>query len=272
MRRFSRYLLLLTLWSAVSILRVEAQEIVSDSLAQPAAEQPATPSVLERIHQRGITDLNSRFVPRGQWIMGSSLSFSTHTNDNYAIAIVEGILSEGYMFRVSPMVAYALGENMAVGGRFTYSRTNLTITNAALKFGDSESGSEIFITDYKAVRHSYTVSAIWRQYIPLGKSQRFAFFNEISLGGGGTQGIFAADQPIRGTFERGYNLALGVSPGLIAFATNEVAIEVNVGVMGINYSEVKQVHNRIETGHRRTSNMNFKVNLLSIGLGVSFYL
>jgi len=63
-----------------------------------------------------------------------------------------------------------------------------------------------------------------------------------------------------------------VSPGLIAFATNDVAIEVNVGVMGISYTDVDQVHNQVEVGSRRTSSMNFKVNLLSIGLGVSFYL
>ena len=77
---------------------------------------------------------------------------------------------------------------------------------------------------------------------------------------------------MRGTYEKGYTLSLGVSPGLIAFATNDVAIEVNVGVMGINYTDVEQVHNQVETGHRRNSSMNFKVNLLSIGLGVSFYL
>ena len=116
------------------------------------------------------------------------------------------------------------------------------------------------------------MSAIWRQYIPLGKSKRFAIFNEISLGAGGSQAIFAADEPIRGTYEKGYNISLGVSPGLMAFATNDVAIEVNVGVMGINFSEVKQVHNQVSTGNQRHSNMNFKVNLLSIGLGVSFYL
>ncbi|MBQ1939920.1 MAG: hypothetical protein II362_06885, partial [Alistipes sp.] len=114
--------------------------------------------------------------------------------------------------------------------------------------------------------------AVWRQYIPLGKSRRFAIFNEISLGAGGTQGIFAADQPIRGTFEEGYTISLGVSPGLVAFATNDVAIEVNVGVMGINFTDVEQVHNQVSVGHRRSSNMNFKVNLLSIGVGVSFYL
>jgi len=106
----------------------------------------------------------------------------------------------------------------------------------------------------------------------LGQSKRFAIFNEISLGAGGTESIFAADQPIKGTYEEGYTVSLGVSPGIMAFATNDVAIEVNVGVMGINFTDVKQVHNQVATGNKTSSNMNFKVNLLSIGVGVSFYL
>lgn len=226
----------------------------------------------QRISQRGITNMQNVFIPKGLWVTGASMSYSTHANDNYTFMVVENIESEGYNFRVSPLVAYAIRDNMAIGLRGVYSRSNITIDRADLKFGDEETGTQIKVENYKAVQHTYTVSAVWRQYIPLGKSRRFAIFNEISLGAGGTQGIFAADQPIRGTFEEGYTISLGVSPGLMAFATNDVAIEVNVGVMGINFTDVEQVHNQVSVGHRRSSNMNFKVNLLSIGVGVSFYL
>ena len=226
----------------------------------------------ERINGRGLTNLKNTFVPKGHIIAGAALSYSTHLNDSYTFMIVEDIESEGYNFRVSPMVAYAVRDNMAIGVRGAYSRSNLTIDKADLKFGDEETGTAISVTDFKAVKHTYTASAIWRQYIPLGQSKRFALLNEISLGAGGTEAIFAADQPIRGTYEKGYTISLGVSPGLMAFATNNVAIEVNVGVMGINYTNVEQVHNQVSVGQRRSSNMNFKVNLLSISVGVSFYL
>lgn len=226
----------------------------------------------ERIRQRGITNMAHTFVAKGSWITGANVAYSTHTNENYTFAIVEGINSEGYTFRVSPVVAYAIRNNMALGLRGTYSRSNLTVDSADLKFGDEETGTEINVNKFKTVRHTYTVAAIWRQYIPLGRSKRFAIFNEISLGAGGTESIFAADQPIKGTYEEGYTISLGVSPGIMAFATNDVAIEVNVGVMGINLTDVKQVHNQVANGNRTSSDMNFKVNLLSIGVGVSFYL
>jgi hypothetical protein len=106
----------------------------------------------------------------------------------------------------------------------------------------------------------------------LAKANALQYSMKYRWGLGGSQAIFATEEPIRGTYEKGYNISLGVSPGLMAFATNDVAIEVNVGVMGINFNEVKQVHNQVSNGNRRASSMDFRVNLLSIGVGVSFYL
>ena len=126
--------------------------------------------------------------------------------------------------------------------------------------------------DFYSLKQTYSAAAIWRQYIPLGRSKRFALFNEMSLAAGGTQARFANDSPVKGTYETGYTLSLGISPGIVAFATNNMAVEVNVGVMGISYTHAKQVHNQVTVGKRNTSMMNFKVNIFSIGLGMAFYL
>ena len=81
-----------------------------------------------------------------------------------------------------------------------------------------------------------------------------------------------SDTPVRGTYETGFTCALSVTPGLVAFVTNAMALELNVGVMGITYERVKQVHNQVAVGHRQGSMMTFQVNLLSIGLGIAYYL
>lgn len=256
----------------ILILLFGGSTVSAQGLDKELEVQTDNLSQLDKIKQRGITNMDNVFVPKGQWILGTTASYSTHLNNDYTLAIIEGINSEGYTFKVSPMVAYAIKNNLAIGVRGTYSRSNITADNADLKFGDEETGTEININKYKAVRHSYSAALIMRHYIPLGQSKRFAIFNEIQLSAGGSQAIFAADQPIKGTFEEGYNIALGVSPGLMAFATNDVAIEVCVGVMGVNYSKIEQVHNQVTVGNRSSSSMNFKVNLLSIGVGISFYL
>ena len=236
----------------------------------PIAEHPKT--INEKRRERGLTDPRNLFVPKGQWVFGGTASYSTHTNEGYQCLIVEGIDSKGYTVRVSPMIAYALTDNMALGGRFIYSRTLLELDKAELQLGDEGSDTDLKANNYYSLRHNYSVAAIWRQYIPLGRNKRFALFNETQLSVGGTQARFTNDSPVKGTYETGYTLSLGISPGIVAFATNNMAVEVNVGVMGISYTHTKQVHNQVTVGKRNTSMMNFKVNIFSIGLGMAFYL
>ena len=64
---------------------------------------------------RGIEMGSTVFVPKGQWLVGGNVSYSTHDNENYKFLVVENINSTGYNFKVSPMVAYAIKDNMALG-------------------------------------------------------------------------------------------------------------------------------------------------------------
>ena len=77
---------------------------------------------------------------------------------------------------------------------------------------------------------------------------------------------------LSGTYATSFDVALGVNPGISAFLTNNMAIEVNIGVLGLNYSNTRQISNQVVTGSVSSSQMNFKVNIFSIGLGASFYL
>lgn len=246
----------------------------TDSLAHTrTSDQPQQTLTINQMRsQRGLTDTHNLFIPKGQWIFGGTASYSTHTNQSYQFLIVEGINSTGYTFKVSPMIAYAFRNNMALGGRFIYSRTLLKLDKASINFGDEGSSVNLNVRDYYALQHNYQVAAIWRQYIPLVRNKRFALYNEMSLAGGGSQARFANDSPVKGTYQKGYSFSLGISPGIIAFATNNMAVEVNVGVMGITYDHTEQVHNQVTVGERNISQMNFKINIFSIGLGVAFYL
>ena len=213
--------------------------------------------------------MSNQFVPRGQWIFGASASYSTHTNKDYTFLVIEDINSDGYTFKIAPLIAYAIRDNMAIGVKFIYSRSLLRIDSGSIKLG---SDIDLGVDFYNALQHNYSGAFIWRQYIPLGQNKRFALFNEMSLTLGGGQSRFAADSPIRGTYETSFSGSIGVSPGLVAFATNNLAFEVNVGVMGLSYTRTRQEHNQVTVGKRTSSLMNFKVNILSIGLGISLYL
>ena len=75
-----------------------------------------------------------------------------------------------------------------------------------------------------------------------------------------------------GTYQDIYQFELGLVPGITAFVTNEVAVEVSIGLLGFNYQKVNQVTNRVEYSQMENSGANFKINLFSIGFGMSFYI
>ena len=257
----------------ICVLGVGLQTFAQNTDAICPADSLAGPVSLEQVRQqRGLVDVKNVFVPRGQWIFGGYVSYSTHRNNDYNFLVVDHIDSDGYTFRISPMIAYAVRDNTAIGLRAVYGRTLFKLDNAGLSLGSDEADSDIEANNYYSLKHNYSVAFIWRQYIPLGRDKRFALFAETSLAAGGHQSKFAAGRPVKGTFERGYQLSLGVSPGLIAFVSNSMAVELNVGVLGLNFNRSEQVQNRVYNARVNSSYMNFSVNILSIGLGVSFYL
>ncbi len=228
-------------------------------------------SIEEYRNNRGLVMLDAPLIPTGQWVIGTSASYSTHVNDNYSLMLVDGIVSNGYTVEVSPLIAYSIRPNMVIGGRFKYGRSLLLIEDAELNLGE-DSGIDVGANNYFALNQSFTVMGILRQYIPIGPAERFALFTEFRLELGINESKYAHDYPVKGTYSKGVDLSLGVMPGIVAFATNEVAIEVTLGILGIGYSHTRQVENQIYVGESNSSNMNFMINLLSISLGVSFYL
>ena len=215
------------------------------------------------------------FVPKGQWIFGGTASYSTHTNRDFKLLVVDNIDSDGYTVNVSPMLAYAIGKNMAVGVRFGYGRTLLALDNASV----SVAGNDFNIDYFHRLNHSYTGTIFWRPYIPLGTSNRFAIFAEVQLNFTGSQSKLVAEngvvdgyQDYKGTYSKSLGGSIALQPGITAFVTNDIALELSIGVFGIGYEKTTQLKNQVEQGEIKSTNMNFKVNLLSIGFGVSFYL
>ena len=258
----------------LSVVGVMAQS-TEESLV--AAETEAIAETLTpneaRAHRGFSTD--ATFVPRGQWIFGGSASYSTHTNDNYKLLVIDNIDSEGYTVGVSPMIAYAISKNMAIGVRFGYDRSLLSLDNASL----SLAGTDINVDYFHRLKHSYTGTIFWRPYIPLGYSNRFAVFAEVqlSLSGGQTKvvaenGVIDGMQNYAGTYTKNFGASIALQPGIVAFVTDNTALELSIGVFGIGVDHTTQLKNQVESGEYLSSDMNFKLNFLSVGFGVSFYL
>lgn len=212
-----------------------------------------------------------KFVPKGQWVTGVSISYSQSTQNKYQFLILENISGDTYSFKVSPMVCYIFKDDMGAGGRFSYNRSLTKLEKADIVL-DSE-------TDYGAdclysLSHNYFVTGIVRNYFSLGRSRRFGIFNEIQLklGGGQSKITNGTGESLTGAYERNFQFGIGIAPGLAVFLSNYSALEVNVGVLGFNLTDTKSISDQIYVSRRKSRSANFRINLFSITFGVAFYL
>ncbi len=222
--------------------------------------------------ERFSRNLNSNtFIPKGQWITGVSVSYSQSNNDNYQFFIVEGIDGDTYSFNITPMVCFIFKDDLGAGGKLGYERSRIKLDNADLIIdSDSDYNNENF---YR-INQEFSAMGIFRNYIGLGNSKRFGFFNEVRLkfGIGESKLTNGTGNDFTGTFEKSYSLGIGVMPGLVMFLTNYSAIELSVGVLGFDYSHTKQTNDQIYIANRDSKSANFRINLFSISFGVAFYL
>lgn len=231
------------------------------------------------VFDRGVGKMNSVFIPKGYVGGGITFSYKTYdvgnSTDDVGYSMLFSLLSDmqGQMYTlgVSPSVSYFVANNLSIGARFNYDRTSLDVGNLGLSLGDLAS---INIQDYHMLKNMYSGAVAMRYYMPIANSKRIAMFGEVQLGCeiGESVTYRTVEGRNQGTFQTIYGGGINVVPGLCVFATNEVCVEVAVGVLGINYQYVKQQTNLVEESVMHQSGANFKINPLSISLGMSFYI
>ncbi len=212
---------------------------------------------------------SSPFIKKGTWVAGGTLRYSQHVNDNHDMLVINDVNSKGYNISVAPKVLYMLKDNMGVGLKCSYGRSMLDLESAGLSVSDISMNAE----DCYQINQKFSVHALCRAYVPFADIKRFALFADVMLGGSFKQGkaFNAGGEYVLGAYEQSYALDLTVNPGIVAFLTNNLALEVNVGIFGISYSWKNQIRNQVTMGSTDMTSAGFMVNLLSIGVGLSYY-
>lgn len=259
--------------------------ILAASLALNAFAADKENNTVEKF-DRNIGISTSTFIPKGTVGFGAAFSYNTYdlghgVNDagyKMLLGLLTGIKGNVTTVGVAPYASYFVMDNLSVGGRFEYSKTSFGIQNLGLDVMDLGLG----ISDFYYDKNAYLGSVGARYYVPFGNSRRFAMYTELRATGGYaqsknynlTQGEDASGVSIDqlGTYQDIYQFNLGVIPGITAFFTDEVALEVSIGLIGLDYQKVLQTTNQVDYSVMESSSANFKVNLLAINLGLSVYL
>jgi len=245
-----------------------------DTIPRTAAERIWDRSQAKRhIERVPRSMLKATFVPKGQWLLGGTINFQEWDTENINILVLKDIDLEGHVFTASPYFGYFVANNIAIGGRYNYSRSFVNLGKLNLNLGED---FNINLEDLYYLSHTHTASFFMRNYLPLSKSNVYGAFAEVRASYSRTTSKNTSG--VRGTteFDGSYGhtnaLSLTMCPGLAVFVTDFLAVETSIDVMGFRYRWQDQKTNRVESGSSKSGGANFKFNFLSVNLGLTFFL
>ena len=168
--------------------------------------QAQTKILGRKVFDRGIQ--SHTFIPKGQWMVGSTFSYSEHEDDNYKFLVLEKIESTGYTFKVSPFFGYFIRDNVALGGRFSYNRTYTDLGNISWIW----MMISIWYQWCKLFGAYFFCYGFVRTYMPIGSSKIFGLFNEarVTYGYGQGKNSSGTDTDYTGTYQTIQNLQIGM--------------------------------------------------------------
>lgn len=224
-------------------------------------------------------ELKAVFVPKGQWMFGSTINYQEWDNNETDLLVLKNMDLEGHVFSVSPALGYFVANNIAIGARYSYSRNYFFLGDFDLNLGED---LNISLQDLYYLNHKHEGSFFVRTYAPLFGSKAFGFFSEVRATYAQANGKNSTGDPAKenfdGVYETSHSVGLGFTPGLCAFFTDFAAVECSVGMLGVKYRWTDQKHYEdnadlpIYSKRSQSGGANFKFNLFSINIGLTFYL
>ena len=202
-------------------------------------------------------------------MVGGSFKYSQHINKNYNLLLLNNINSTGFDISVNPKMLYMFRNNMGIGFEVAYDRGMLDVISADMSMSAISMKAEYCYQ----INHKYSAHGVCRAYIPFADAKRIAMFADLLFGGSFKQGksFNESGDYADGSYVTAMALEMAVDPGIIVFLTERFAFEMSMGIFGVSYSWNKQIHNQIDDGSSRLLSTGFMVNLLSLGVGLSYY-
>lgn len=246
-------------------------------LLDTAYERPAYLKTWDKMQERRKIKrvdrdmLRSVFIPKGEWLLGGTINYQEWDTENINILVLKNIDFEGHVFSATPYFGYFVANNLAIGGRYNYHREYFYLGKFDLNLGED---FNISLEDLYLLQHTHEASIFMRNYMSLGKSNIFGVFGEVRASYARSTGknTTGSGTEYDGSYGHTNTISLSICPGMTVFATDFLAAEASIDIMGLKYRWRDQTTNRVENGSSRSGGANFKFSLLSINLGLTFYL
>lgn len=217
----------------------------------------------------------NKFVYKGETMMGLTISYGTLNTDNADMfPIFEEINVGGSIVTLNPYIGYFYRDNNCFGVRFGYSHVDGTLDSFGVDLGE-QNDIELDIPWIDLSSRRFSASAFHRTYVGLDEKCRFGAFGELELSYTNGNNMFAykSGDRLKHTRSKSQSVRVLFSPGVAVYALPNVSASVSFGLGGFKYTFTQQYdENGEKTGKRHYSNLNFRLNLLDIRIGLTFHL
>ncbi len=201
---------------------------------------------------------------KGTWHTAVTLSIENYKDENVDDLLYNVAENNRSGLEINVLGGYFVKENMSVGMRYSYLKRDRDLT---YDLDDSEARLQL-------ASSNHTITTFLRNYYPISANNRFSFFNETDLSFGFSNSNLRhtkSETDITKTFTDGYDLKLGVRPGVSVILTEGFAFEISLDLLGLTYANQKVVKDEVSEGSRSNFNFDFDISLLSLDFGLAYY-
>jgi len=162
------------------------------------------------------------------------------------------------------------------GGYYTgnYGMAGLAFNYYQDKFqGDVFRDPDTLISN--TITRGFAFIPYFRSSVPLTNNERLSFFTELGVRMGASHSLTRNTKnldEVEKTYGTNYNFRLGISPGVTFFVMEAFALEVQLNVLGYELRVEEKSVNNGESSKTVRQNVDFNINLLSLQLGLAYYL
>lgn len=216
-----------------------------------------------------------RFIFKREVAIGLTVSYGTITSDDTDyMLILDDLNFSGSIFTINPSFSYFIKDNLSLGARFGYSKTDGHIDNAALDLGESND-MNISFSDINLNSTSSSFGIFMRSYAGIDAKGHFGLFAELEASYKTGKSVFSykSNEEIKYTHSNNQQFKFSFNPGCAVFVFPNVCTTLSFGLGGVQYTKVTQTDSEGKViGTREASKMLFRLNLANIRIGLNILL
>ena len=196
--------------------------------------------------------------------LGLSFSVENKQIQNVDYLVKQVVAGEKNNFDIKLKGGYYIGDYTLLGLNVDYSQKQFS--GKVLQNADTVSSN--------IMNRGFSVTPTLRPSFPLTANNRLSFFTEIGI----TYGLSTSldrnlqnEDEVNKAYEKINTFSIGISPGVTFFAMENFAFEVGLNVLGYTMEISDKTTNNTEHSRVVRNNVDFKLNLLSLDMGLSYY-